>query len=127
MTSTGSRLCLAGSRLRLVGSRPCLGGSRLRLVAEVRERFQGRRPGRHLFSPELGQGQRMTGDVEQLIVAFLAPILEGILVEQVDVLGDLSLAQHLFIFLLAGANHARHQGGGGGEMIGGEGRPLVSR
>ena len=62
----------------------------------------------------------MPGDVHQLIVPLLAPILERVFVKQVDVLGDLRLPQHLLVLLRRGANHPGHQGRGGRQMVRGQ-------
>ena len=64
-----SRLCGG-----LNGSRPCL-------VSEVRKCFEGRGARRHPFGAEPLQRQRVPGDVEELVVTFLAPILKRILVK----------------------------------------------
>jgi hypothetical protein len=55
-------------------------------VAEVRKSFEGRRAGRHFFGAKILQRHRVPGDVEQLVVALLLPVLERILVKQVQVL-----------------------------------------
>ena len=60
-------------------------------VAEVRKSFEGGRAGRHFFGAKILQRHRVPGDIEQLVVALLLPILERILVKQVQILGDLRL------------------------------------
>ena len=62
----------------------------------------------------------MPGDVEELVVTFLAPILKRVLVEQVDVFGNLRLTKHLFVLLCGGSNHACHQRGRRRQVIGSE-------
>src|SRR6266542_4291544 len=59
----------------------------------------------------------MPGDVEQFVVALLLPILKRILVEQIEVFGDLRLAEHLFVLLRRSANHPRDKRGRGRQMI----------
>jgi len=78
-------------------------------VAEVRKSFEGRRAGRHFFGAKILQRHRVPGDVEQLVVSFLLPILKRILVKQVQVFGDLRLPEHLFVLLTRSANHPRHE------------------
>ena len=51
-------------------------GSKHRLVAEVRKSFEGGRAGRHPLGAEFLQRQRMPGDVEQLVMPFLLPVLK---------------------------------------------------
>ena len=87
-------------------------------VPEVGEGFEGGRAGRHLLGAELLQRQRVPGDVEQLVVPFLLPVLKRILVKQIEVLGDLRLPEHLFVLLRARADHPRHERGRGGQMVG---------
>jgi hypothetical protein len=70
------------------------------------------------------EGQGVPGDSQELVVPFLAPILECVFVQQVDVFRDLRLAEHLFVLLAADANHARHQGGCGGQVVGGQRQAL---
>ena len=94
--------------------------SRRSLVAEVRKGFEAGRAGRHPFGTEFLQRQCVPGDIEQLVVAFLLPILKRILVKQVQVFGDLGLPEHLFVFLTRSANHPCNQRGGGRQMVGGE-------
>ena len=48
---------------------------------------------------------------------FARPVLENVLVQQVDVLGDLRLPEHLFGFVLADAHPAGNPCGRGGQMI----------
>ena len=50
------------------------------------------------------------------------PVLERIFVKQIQILGDLRLPQHLFVFLAGDADHAGNQCGCGGKMVGGEGQ-----
>ena len=59
----------------------------------------------------------MPRDVEQLVVTFLLPVLKRILVKQVEIFGDLRLAEHLFVLLRRCANHPRDERGRGGQMI----------
>ena len=65
---------------------------------------------------------------EQLVVTFLLPVLERILVEKVQVFGDLRLPEHLFVLLRARANHARATSAVAADRWSGvNGSPLVSR
>src|SRR5205823_12528866 len=100
-----------------------LNGAGPRLVAEVRKSFEGRGARRHPFCAEFLQGQRVPSDVEQLVMSFFAPVLKRVFVKQVDVFGDLRLAEHWFVLLLARADHSRDERGRGGEMISREGKP----
>ncbi len=93
-------------------------------VAEVRKSFEGRRAGRHFFGAKILQRHRVPGDVEQLVVALLLPVLERILVKQVQIFGDLRLPEHLFVLLTRSANHPRHQRGCRRQMVGREGQSL---
>src|SRR5439155_21922440 len=93
-------------------------------VWQVRKSFECRRTGRHPLGPELLERDRVPGNVEELVVAFLTPVLKGILVKQVDVFGDLRLSKHLFVLLRARADHARDKSCGGREMIGRERQAL---
>ena len=45
-------------------------------IPEIRKRLQRRRAGRHPFSPELVERECVPGDVEQLVVPLLLPVLE---------------------------------------------------
>ena len=89
-------LCQVGFRLGWVHGSP---------IAEIGEGFEAGRSGRHPLGPKLLECQRVPGDDEQLVVPFLLPVLEGILVKQIQILGDLRLAEHLFVLLGARANH----------------------
>src|SRR5438105_3523714 len=60
-------------------------------VSEVRKSFECGCTGRHPLGPELLERDTVACDVEQLIVAFLAPILERVLVKEVEVFCDLRL------------------------------------
>ena len=66
----------------------------------------------------------MPGDDEQLIVMFFLPILERILVKQIQVFGDLRLPEHLLVLLTRCADHARDERGRGGKMVGRERQPF---
>ena len=57
-------------------------------------------------------------------MAPFAPVLERILVEQVQVLGDLRLSEHLFVLLGTKPNHPGDQGGCRRQMIRGERQTL---
>jgi len=63
------------------------------------QKFRGWSRGRHFFSAKVLQRHRVPGDVEQLVVPLLLPVLERILVKQVQVFGNLRLAEHLFVLL----------------------------
>jgi len=93
-------------------------------VAEVGERFKAGCAGRHPFATKLLERECVPGDDEQLIVPFLLPVLVGILVEQIDVFGDLRLSKHLFVLLRGCANHAGDERGGGGHVVGRERQPF---
>jgi hypothetical protein len=63
-------------------------------------------------------------DVEQLVVPFFLPVLKRILVKQIQVFGNLRLPEHLLVLLRRCANHARDEGGRGGQMIGRQRQPF---
>ena len=96
-------------------------------VSEVRKSFEGGRAGRHPFGAEILQRQRVPGDVEQLVVPFLLPVLKRVLVKQVEVFGDLRLPEHLFVLLTRVPIMRATSAVAAERWSGVSGSPLVSR
>jgi hypothetical protein len=91
------------------------------------QKFRGWSRPAAFFRREFLQRHRVPGDVEQLVVPLLLPVLKRILVKQVQVFGDLRLPEHLFVLLTRSANHPRDQRGRAERWSGVSGSPFVSR